>query len=99
MGTLGRAAYTVGFWIRETGQAMDRLGSRLQGNNFFKQQRIQIPTSHFITPSFHFLDSGFSFLPIIRFNIQFKKAEILIAHMLKNCAFLCISFDSVNIVS
>ncbi|KAK1422250.1 hypothetical protein QVD17_25230 [Tagetes erecta] len=38
MGTLGRAAYTVGFWIRETGQAMDRLGSRLQGNNFFKQQ-------------------------------------------------------------
>ncbi|KAD2805889.1 hypothetical protein E3N88_39266 [Mikania micrantha] len=38
MGTLGRAAYTVGFWIRETGQAMDRLGSRLQGNNLFKQQ-------------------------------------------------------------
>ncbi|KAM0010542.1 putative trimeric LpxA-like superfamily protein [Helianthus debilis subsp. tardiflorus] len=38
MGTLGRAAYTVGFWIRETGQAMDRLGSRLQGNNFFKEQ-------------------------------------------------------------
>ncbi|CAI9284167.1 unnamed protein product [Lactuca saligna] len=38
MGTLGRAAYTVGFWIRETGQAMDRLGSRLQGNNYFKEQ-------------------------------------------------------------
>ncbi|KAL4566367.1 hypothetical protein LXL04_030482 [Taraxacum kok-saghyz] len=38
MGTLGRAAYTFGFWIRETGQAMDRLGSRLQGNNYFKEQ-------------------------------------------------------------
>ncbi|WVZ19767.1 hypothetical protein V8G54_007089 [Vigna mungo] len=31
MGTLGRAIYSVGFWIRETGQAIDRLGSRLQG--------------------------------------------------------------------
>ncbi|XP_076881345.1 gamma carbonic anhydrase 1, mitochondrial-like [Bidens hawaiensis] len=38
MGTLGGAAYIIGFWIRETGQAMDRLGSRLQGNNFFKEQ-------------------------------------------------------------
>ncbi|KAL6222385.1 hypothetical protein ACLB2K_005777 [Fragaria x ananassa] len=38
MGTLGRAVYTVGFWIRETGQAIDRLGSRLQGNYFFKEQ-------------------------------------------------------------
>ncbi|KAK2994153.1 hypothetical protein RJ640_020958 [Escallonia rubra] len=38
MGTLGRAIYTVGFWIRETGQAMDRLGSRLQGNYYFKEQ-------------------------------------------------------------
>ncbi|KAL6220590.1 hypothetical protein ACLB2K_008346 [Fragaria x ananassa] len=38
IGTLGRAVYTVGFWIRETGQAIDRLGSRLQGNYFFKEQ-------------------------------------------------------------
>ncbi|XP_057758422.1 gamma carbonic anhydrase 1, mitochondrial-like [Arachis stenosperma] len=38
MGTLGRAFYTVGFWIRETGQALDRLGSRLQGNYFFQEQ-------------------------------------------------------------
>lgn len=38
MGTLGRAFYTVGFWIRETGQAIDRLGSRLQGNYFFQEQ-------------------------------------------------------------
>ncbi|KAL3844733.1 hypothetical protein ACJIZ3_002136 [Penstemon smallii] len=37
MGTLGRAAYTFGFWIRETGQALDRLGSRLQGNYFFQE--------------------------------------------------------------
>ncbi|KAG5535919.1 hypothetical protein RHGRI_023633 [Rhododendron griersonianum] len=38
MGTLGRAIYTVGFWIRETGQAMDRLGCRLQGNHYFQEQ-------------------------------------------------------------
>lgn len=38
MGTLGKAIYTVGFWIRETGQAMDRLGSRLQGNYYFHEQ-------------------------------------------------------------
>ncbi|GMY28379.1 gamma carbonic anhydrase 1, mitochondrial [Fagus crenata] len=38
MGTLGKAIYTVGFWIRETGQAIDRLGSRLQGNYYFQEQ-------------------------------------------------------------
>ncbi|KAK4394309.1 Gamma carbonic anhydrase 1, mitochondrial [Sesamum angolense] len=38
MGSFGRAFYTVGFWIRETGQALDRLGSRLQGNYFFQEQ-------------------------------------------------------------
>lgn len=38
MGTLGRAVYTVGFWIRETGQALDRLGCRLQGNYYFQEQ-------------------------------------------------------------
>ncbi|KAG6774639.1 hypothetical protein POTOM_021999 [Populus tomentosa] len=39
MGTLGRAIYTVGFWVRETGQALDRLGCRLQGNYYFQEQR------------------------------------------------------------
>ncbi|KAI8018373.1 hypothetical protein LOK49_LG04G01141 [Camellia lanceoleosa] len=38
MGTLGRAIYTVGFWIRETGQAIDRLGCRLQGTYHFQEQ-------------------------------------------------------------
>lgn len=38
MGTLGKAIYTVGFWIRETGQAIDRLGSRLQGSYYFQEQ-------------------------------------------------------------
>ncbi|CAI9753422.1 unnamed protein product [Fraxinus pennsylvanica] len=38
MGSLGRAVYTLGFWIRETGQAMDRLGCRLQGNYYFQEQ-------------------------------------------------------------
>ncbi|XP_022635569.1 gamma carbonic anhydrase 1, mitochondrial-like isoform X2 [Vigna radiata var. radiata] len=34
MGTLGRAFYAVRFWI----QAIDRLGSRLQGNYLFQEQ-------------------------------------------------------------
>nr|GMD54092.1 gamma carbonic anhydrase 1, mitochondrial-like [Ipomoea batatas] len=38
MGSLGRAFYTVGFWIRETGQALDRLGCRLQGKYYFQEQ-------------------------------------------------------------
>ncbi|KAK6115805.1 hypothetical protein DH2020_008074 [Rehmannia glutinosa] len=38
MGSLGKAVYTLGFWIRETGQAMDRLGCRLQGNYYFQEQ-------------------------------------------------------------
>lgn len=49
---LERAAYTIGFWIRETGQAMDRIGSRLHGNNYFKEQRMyqnQIPNSDYLT--------------------------------------------------
>lgn len=32
-----KAIYTVGFWIRETGQALDRLGCRLQGNYYFQE--------------------------------------------------------------
>ena len=35
---MAKAFYAVGFWIRETGQALDRLGSRLQGNYFFHEQ-------------------------------------------------------------
>ncbi|XP_009799510.2 gamma carbonic anhydrase 1, mitochondrial-like [Nicotiana tabacum] len=38
MGSAGKAIYTVGFWIRETGQALDRLGCRLQGNYYFHEQ-------------------------------------------------------------
>ncbi|KAJ4887540.1 Gamma carbonic anhydrase 3 [Raphanus sativus] len=38
MASMGRALYSVGFWIRETGQALDRLGCRLQGKNHFHEQ-------------------------------------------------------------
>jgi hypothetical protein len=31
MGTLGRVIFTVGKWIRGTGQVMDRVGSTIQG--------------------------------------------------------------------
>eukprot|EP00250_Pteridium_aquilinum_P031337 c43443_g1_i1 orf=535-1335(-) len=37
MGSLGKAVYHMGFWIRETGQALDRLGSRLQGHYAFQE--------------------------------------------------------------
>jgi len=37
MGTLGRVIYTVGNWIRGTGQALDRVGSRLQGSPYFHE--------------------------------------------------------------
>ncbi|PWZ31370.1 Gamma carbonic anhydrase 1, mitochondrial [Zea mays] len=40
MAGLGKAMYAVGFWIRETGQALDRLGCRLQGKYFFHEQII-----------------------------------------------------------
>ncbi|CAN8320862.1 unnamed protein product [Cochlearia groenlandica] len=33
MGTLGRVIYTVGNWIRGSGQALDRVGSLLQGSH------------------------------------------------------------------
>ncbi|KFK28325.1 hypothetical protein AALP_AA8G501300 [Arabis alpina] len=35
---MAKAFYSVGFWIRETGQALDRLGCRLQGKNHFREQ-------------------------------------------------------------
>ncbi|MCO5614759.1 hypothetical protein L7F22_069043 [Adiantum nelumboides] len=38
MGALRQALYRVGFWIRETGQALDRLGSRLQDSYAFQEQ-------------------------------------------------------------
>ena len=30
--------YRAGFWVRETGQALDRLGCRLQGSNAFTEE-------------------------------------------------------------
>ncbi|CAI9755879.1 unnamed protein product [Fraxinus pennsylvanica] len=38
MGSLGRAVFTLGNWIRETGQAMDRLGCLLQGSYHIPEQ-------------------------------------------------------------
>ncbi|KAL8130623.1 hypothetical protein V2J09_019778 [Rumex salicifolius] len=38
MGTLGRAIYSVGFWIRKSGQALDRLGLGLQGGYYVEEQ-------------------------------------------------------------
>ncbi|KAL2249750.1 gamma carbonic anhydrase 2, mitochondrial [Sesamum indicum] len=38
MGSLGRAIYTLGNWIRVTGQAVDRVGCRLQGSYYFQEQ-------------------------------------------------------------
>eukprot|EP00898_Chlorokybus_atmophyticus_P003359 jgi/Chlat1/4023/Chrsp26S04082 len=38
MAGIGRALYSVGFWVRETGQALDRLGCRMQGKYAFKEE-------------------------------------------------------------
>eukprot|EP00246_Nothoceros_aenigmaticus_P017578 TRINITY_DN8710_c0_g1_i1.p1 TRINITY_DN8710_c0_g1~~TRINITY_DN8710_c0_g1_i1.p1 ORF type:complete len:254 (+),score=53.75 TRINITY_DN8710_c0_g1_i1:131-892(+) len=35
---MAKALHTIGMWIRETGQALDRLGCRLQGNYAFREQ-------------------------------------------------------------
>jgi hypothetical protein len=43
MGTLGRAIFTVGKWIRGTGQAMDRLGSTIQGGLRVEEQGTRPP--------------------------------------------------------
>ncbi|KAK2392547.1 Gamma carbonic anhydrase 2, mitochondrial [Trifolium repens] len=37
MGTLGRAIYSVGNLLRATGQAVDRIGSRLQGGYYIQE--------------------------------------------------------------
>jgi hypothetical protein len=38
MGTLGRFVYSMAVALRETGQALDRLGARVQGSAAFKEQ-------------------------------------------------------------
>ncbi|KAJ0803509.1 putative trimeric LpxA-like superfamily protein [Helianthus annuus] len=38
MGTLGRAIYVVGSWIRVAGQAVDRVGCSLQGSHLFEER-------------------------------------------------------------
>eukprot|EP00899_Mesostigma_viride_P025173 jgi/Mesvir1/5840/Mv25001-RA.1 len=38
MSSVGRLLHSVGLVFRETGQALDRLGCRLQGNGAFKEQ-------------------------------------------------------------
>lgn len=46
MGSLGRVIYTVGSWIRGTGQAIDRLGVTLQGSNYLPEQGCRsLPSS------------------------------------------------------
>lgn len=38
MAGLGKALYSIGFWVRETGQALDRLGCRLQGKYAYVEE-------------------------------------------------------------
>ncbi|KAM6561683.1 hypothetical protein CsatA_030922 [Cannabis sativa] len=50
MGTLGRAIYTIGFWITETGQPIDRLVSRCRTlMNVFDKAQGSIEA--FVAPS------------------------------------------------
>jgi hypothetical protein len=61
---MAKAFYAVGFWIRETGQALDRLGCRLQGNYFFHEQskNQQLPATR-ITLRFSPSESIFADTP------------------------------------
>lgn len=38
MGSLGKTIHSIGYMLRETGQALDRLGSRLQGKYAFVEE-------------------------------------------------------------
>ncbi|CAI5469540.1 unnamed protein product [Closterium sp. Yama58-4] len=64
MSGIGRALYNVGFWVRETGQALDRLGCRLQGKYAFHEELSrhrtimnlfdklpEVPANAFVAPS------------------------------------------------
>ncbi|CAI5470413.1 unnamed protein product [Closterium sp. Yama58-4] len=59
-----KALYNVGFWVRETGQALDRLGCRLQGKYAFHEELSrhrtimnlfdklpEVPANAFVAPS------------------------------------------------
>jgi hypothetical protein len=59
----GRVLYNIGFWIRETGQALDRAGCRLQGNNIFKEPCMSSET--LITGFFFFLSLLFRSRPVL----------------------------------
>eukprot|EP00270_Netrium_digitus_P021815 TRINITY_DN956_c0_g1_i1.p1 TRINITY_DN956_c0_g1~~TRINITY_DN956_c0_g1_i1.p1 ORF type:complete len:274 (-),score=62.36 TRINITY_DN956_c0_g1_i1:199-981(-) len=64
MASLGRMLYSFGFLVRETGQALDRLGCRIQGNYAFQEQLSrhraimnlfdkvpEVPPNAFVAPS------------------------------------------------
>lgn len=56
MSIMRRVAYATGMMIRETGQAMDRAGSLLQGKYAFVEQRkshISVPISFAINSMYH----------------------------------------------
>jgi hypothetical protein len=48
---MAKMLYSIGFWVRETGQALDRLGCRLQGSHAFKEERksATFPLQAFVT--------------------------------------------------
>lgn len=80
---MGRALYSVGFWIRETGQALDRLGCRLQGKNHFREQR----TSFF--GSFHSFDCDSFFFCFLSLLIRDQTSlKITISSILALFAYL-----------
>lgn len=78
MGSLGRAVYTIGFWIRETGQAVDRLGCRLQGNYHFQEQRESLLAYSISFSQFTFFCSflfqiTFPSPPLYFYNLPLKR--------------------------
>lgn len=81
---MGRALYSVGFWIRETGQALDRLGCRLQGKNHFREQRtISFHPSYFPIPIQSLFDPKFSLILMLYRSIDYA---IVIDFIISICA-------------
>lgn len=50
MGTLGKVIYTVGRWIRGTGQAIDRLGTTLQGGHYIQENCMRPNSPRLLHP-------------------------------------------------
>uniref|UniRef100_A0A8R7PRZ7 Uncharacterized protein n=1 Tax=Triticum urartu TaxID=4572 RepID=A0A8R7PRZ7_TRIUA len=74
---MAKAFYAVGFWIRETGQALDRLGCRLQGNYFFHEQNSRSWLLRFYMMSTKILE-------VLELSMMVSSDELMLTKMLED---------------